>query len=106
MIHSTGQPICELRTERMYENFVLDVEYQHLKVLDGQETANYTSHGDVFAIHGSRLTPDRPHPAGWMRSLPRERRAGASLPARRIAGRRRTGSSRTASPPPPSAGAS
>jgi hypothetical protein len=92
MIHSTGQPICEQRTERMYENFVLDVEYQHLKaggnagvfvwadalpargqpflraievqVLDGQETANYTSHGDVFAIHGSRLTPDRPHPAG------------------------------------------
>ena len=29
-IHSTGAPICELRTERMYENFVLDVEWMHL----------------------------------------------------------------------------
>jgi 3-keto-disaccharide hydrolase len=103
MIYSTGQPICELRTERMYENFVLELEYQHLKaggnagvfvwadalpargqpflraievqVLDGRNTDNYTSHGDVFAIHGARMTPDRPHPSGWMRSLPRERRA-------------------------------
>jgi DNA-binding beta-propeller fold protein YncE len=102
-IYSTGKPICEIRTERMYENFVLELEYQHLKaggnagvfvwtdalpargepflraievqVLDGQETANYTSHGDVFAIHGAVMTPDRPHPAGWMRSLPKERRA-------------------------------
>src|SRR5262245_27828678 len=31
MIHSTGAPICELRTERMYENFVLELEWQHLK---------------------------------------------------------------------------
>jgi hypothetical protein len=103
MIHCTGKPIGELRTERMYENFILELEYQHLKaggnagvfvwtdalpargepflraievqVLDGQETANYTSHGDVFAIHGARMTPDRPHPGGWMRSLPSERRA-------------------------------
>ncbi len=103
MIHSTGKPICELRTARMYENFVLELEYKHLKaggnagvfiwgdaltargepfvraievqVLDGQNTENYTSHGDVFAIHGAKMTPDRPHPAGWMRSLPSERRA-------------------------------
>jgi hypothetical protein len=103
MIHSTGAPICELRTERMYENFVLELEYQHLKplgnagvfiwadalpargepflraievqVLDGRNTENYTSHGDVFAIHGAKMTPDRPHPNGWPRSLPRERRA-------------------------------
>src|SRR5919206_295379 len=74
MIHCTGTPICELRTERMYENFVLELEYKHLvpkgnagvfiwgdaltargqpfvraievQVLDGHETANYTSHGD------------------------------------------------------------
>ena len=103
MIHATGKPICELRTTRMYENFVLELEYRHLKaggnagvfiwgdaltapgqpfvraievqVLDGRESANYTSHGDVFAIHGARMTPDRPHPGGWMRSLPSEKRA-------------------------------
>jgi hypothetical protein len=103
MIHSTGKPICELRTARMYENFVLELEYQHLdpqgnagvfiwgdaltatgqpfvraievQILDGRNTENYTSHGDVFAIHGARMTPDRPHPGGWMRSLPIERRA-------------------------------
>ena len=103
MIHSTGKPICELRTARMYENFILELEYQHLEplgnagvfiwgdaitargqpfvraievqILDGRNTENYTSHGDVFAIHGARMTPDRPHPGGWSRSLPLERRA-------------------------------
>ncbi len=103
MIYSTGKPICELRTARMFENFVLELEYQHLdpqgnagvfiwgdaltapgqpfvraievQILDGRNTDNYTSHGDVFAIHGARMTPDRPHPGGWMRSLPSERRA-------------------------------
>jgi hypothetical protein len=103
MIYSTGNPICELRTARMYENFVLELEYQHLdpqgnagvfiwgdaltapgqpfvraievQILDGRNTDNYTSHGDVFAIHGAKMTPDRPHPGGWMRSLPIERRA-------------------------------
>ena len=87
----------------MFENFVLELEYQHLdpqgnagvfiwgdaltapgqpfvraievQVLDGRNTENYTSHGDVFAIHGARMTPDRPHPNGSMRSLPSERRA-------------------------------
>jgi hypothetical protein len=103
MIHSTGKPICEIRTERMYENFVLDVEWMHLtpkgnagvfiwsdalpargqpflravevQVLDGRETANYTSHGDIFPIHGAKMTPNRPHPGGWDRSLPTEKRA-------------------------------
>jgi hypothetical protein len=103
MIHSSGKPICELRTARMFENFILELEYQHLdpqgnagvfiwgdaltatgqpfvraievQVLDGRNTDNYTSHGDVFAIHGAKMTPDRPHPGGWMRSLPSERRA-------------------------------
>jgi hypothetical protein len=103
MIHSSGKPICELRTDRMYENFILELEYRHLEpggnagvfiwgdaltargqpfvraievqVLDGRNTDNYTSHGDVFPIHGARMTPDRPHPGGWMRSLPSERRA-------------------------------
>ncbi len=98
MIHSTGKPICELRTDRMYENFVLELEYKHLEpggnaglfvwgdaltargtpfvraievqILDGRNTDNYTSHGDMFSIHGATMTPDRPHPNGWERSLP------------------------------------
>lgn len=102
-IYSTGAPICELRTERMYENFVLDVEWMHLtpkgnagvfiwadplpargqpflravevQVLDGRETPNYTSHGDIFPIHGATMTPNQPHPGGWPRSLPTEKRA-------------------------------
>lgn len=103
VIASTGEPICEIRTERMYENFVLELEYMHqqpmgnagvfvwadalpargqpflraieVQVLDGRNSETYTSHGDVFAIHGAVLTPDRPHPTGGMRSLPSERRA-------------------------------
>ena len=103
VITVTGVPICEIRTERMYENFVLELEYQHqqplgnagvfiwadalpargqpflraieVQVLDGRNSETYTSHGDVFAIHGAVLTPDRPHPKGAMRSLPSERRA-------------------------------
>jgi hypothetical protein len=102
-IRSTGVPICEIRTERMYENFVLDVEWMHetprgnagvfiwadarpavgqpflraveIQVLDGRETENYTSHGDIFPIQGAKMTPDRPHPGGWPRSLPIEKRA-------------------------------
>lgn len=33
-----------------------------------------TRHGDVFAIHGATFVPDKPHPQGWMRSLPSEKR--------------------------------
>jgi hypothetical protein len=103
MITVTGVPICEIRTERMYENFILEAEWQHLEpqgnagifiwadalpargqpflraievqILDGRNSETYTSHGDVFAIHGAVLTPDRPHPKGAMRSLPSEHRA-------------------------------
>ncbi len=106
VIHCTGFPTGVMRTERMYENFVMEVEWRHLKpkgnagifvwsdakpvshprftrsievqVLDGRETANYTSHGDVFAIHGATLTPDRPHPTGAQRCLPSEKRCKPS----------------------------
>jgi len=98
----TGVPTGVMRTDRQYENFVLELDYVHLRpggnsglfvwsdaitsvgvpftrafevqVLDGQNTENYTSHGDIFSIHGSRMTPDRPHPAGWERCLPSEHR--------------------------------
>lgn len=103
MLICTGKPISVLRSERMYRNFVAEFEYRHMEtpgnagffvwadplpapgvpftraievqVIEGWETANYTSHGDVFAIHGAVMKPDRPHPAGWMRCLPSERRA-------------------------------
>ncbi len=102
VIHSTGVPTSVMRTDRQYENFILELEWMHLKprgnagvfvwsqpitapgtpfaqavevqVLDGRNTRNYTSHGDVFAIHGATMKPDRPHPGGWERCLPSERR--------------------------------
>jgi hypothetical protein len=103
VIVSTGIPTGVLRTDRQYENYILEMEWKHLKpngnaglfvhsddltavgqpftrgievqILDGRNSETYTSHGDVFAIHGATFVPDRPHPQGWMRSLPSERRA-------------------------------
>lgn len=46
--------------------------------IDGKDTIVYTSQGDVFAIHGATMRPDRPHPKGWSRCLPSERRAKPS----------------------------
>jgi len=43
--------------------------------LDGLNANNYTSHGETFSIHGATFKPDRPHPAGWARCLPSEKRA-------------------------------
>ncbi len=34
----------------------------------------YTSQGDLFSIWGAHCTPDRPHPQGWERCLPSEKR--------------------------------
>lgn len=106
MIVCSGVPTGVLRTDRQYENFVLELEWRHLKpegnaglfvwsdplthqgtpftrsveiqILDGLNTENYTSHGDVFAIQGATFVPDRPHPNGWMRCLPSERRCRPS----------------------------
>lgn len=100
VIYSTGLPTGLLRSEQQYENFILELEWRHLQaggnaglfvwsapltapgtpfaraievqILDGRNSANATSHGDVFAIHGSTMTPDRPHPGGWARCLPSE----------------------------------
>jgi Domain of Unknown Function (DUF1080) len=106
LIVSTGKPTGVLRTDRPYENFVLELEWRHMQpggnaglfvwsdalpavgvpftrsfevqILDGQDGPNYTSHGDVFGIWGATMKPDRPHPAGWMRCLPIEKRAKPS----------------------------
>jgi hypothetical protein len=103
LIVCSGKPTGVLRTDRMYENFVLELEYRHMtpggnaglfvwsdplpargvpftrslevQVMDGVETPDYTSHGDIFSIWGASFTPDRPHPAGWERCLPSDRRA-------------------------------
>jgi hypothetical protein len=64
--------------------FTRSVEVQVMDGIEASDTINgkqelvYTSHGDVFSIHGARMTPDRPHPAGWERCLPSERRAKPS----------------------------
>jgi hypothetical protein len=103
MIITTGIPHGMLRTTKQYENFILELEWMHLKekgnsglfvwsdplpapgapwgraievqILDGLNTENYTSHGDLFSIQGATCKPDRPHPKGWMRCLPSEHRS-------------------------------
>jgi hypothetical protein len=109
VIVCTGVPTGVIRSDRHYENFVLEMEWMHLKpkgnaglfiwsdpltapgtpftrsievqVMDGVEARNkrgdviYTSDGDVFSIHGATLKPDRPHPDGWQRCLPSEKRS-------------------------------
>jgi hypothetical protein len=109
MIITTGVPLGFLRTAKQYENFILELEWMHVKpkgnsgvfvwtdalpapgqpyprgievqVMDGVEKKNdkgeilYTSDGDLFSIHGATCKPDRPHPEGWMRCLPSEKRS-------------------------------
>ena len=110
MIVSTGKPTGTIRTERMYENFVLELEWRHMKpmgnaglfiwadpltavgtpfsrgievqVLDGRNSESYTSHGDVFSIHGA-LDEARPAAPG--------RRPSAACPASSAASRRPNG---------------
>ena len=104
MIRCTGFPTGQLRTERMYENFVFEVEWRHLKpqgnagimvwadgitakgvpfcravevqVLDGREGPSFTSDGDVFPIHGATMKPENAR--GGMRAFPTEPRAKPS----------------------------
>jgi len=104
MIVSTGKPTGVMRTDRMYENFILELEWKHLhkggnaglfaysdaitapgvpftrsievQIIDGNDPNGlWTGHGDVFSIHGATFVPDRPHPKGWTRCLPSELRA-------------------------------
>jgi hypothetical protein len=101
-----GHPTGVIRSDKQYENFILEMEWKHIEklgnsglfvwsdgipapgspycrcievqVLNGLESDNYTSHGDVFALNGTVMKPDRPHPLGWMRCLPSERRANGT----------------------------
>jgi hypothetical protein len=104
MIHCTGKPIGELRTLRMYENFILEMEWRHLRpkgnaglfvwadaytakgvpfhrgvevqVLDGREGPGHTSDGDIFPIHGAKMTPLNGR--GGSRAFPTEKRSKPS----------------------------
>ena len=109
MIHCTGKPTGAIRTERQYENFIMEAEWRHLssggnsgifiwgtpiaapgvpflrgievQVLDhgyGAKGKNewYTTHGDVFPIHGATMKPFGRH--NGQRSFPSEERSKPS----------------------------
>ena len=106
MLHCDGIPTGALRTERQYENFILELEWRHLKpggnagvfIWAGPLTAPgvpflraievqvldhaygksdwFTTHGDVFPIHGSTMNPFGRN-AG-QRSFPSEERSKGS----------------------------
>jgi hypothetical protein len=105
-IHCTGQPTGALRTTKQYENFILEVEWRHLRakgnagifiwasaaaaagvpflrsievqVLENGygQSESHTTHGDVFPIHGSTMKPFGRHKE--MRSFPSEERSKPS----------------------------
>lgn len=104
-IVTTGKPTGVLRTNKMYENFILELDWRHLvpngnaglfvwsdpvpakgvpftrsievQIMDGKELDWYTTHGDIFSIWGASMIPDDPHPMGEkvQRCLPSERRS-------------------------------
>lgn len=109
MIHCTGIPTGAMRTEKQYENFILEADWRHLsaggnsgifiwgtplsapgvpflrgievQVLDHGYNAKgknewYTTHGDVFPIHGATMKPLGKH--NGQRSFPSEERSKPS----------------------------
>ncbi len=103
----SGKPIGEIRTERMYQNFIMEVEWRHLvpkgnaglfvwadditargqpfirgievQVLENAygDTKSHTCHGDIFPIHGATMTPLNGNGRG-MRTFPTEKRSNPS----------------------------
>lgn len=106
MLHCTGKPIGALRTDRMYQNFELELEWRHLKprgnagvflwadditargqpfhravevqVLENAygQSKGHTTHGDIFPIHGARMKPVNGR--GGSRAFPTEERSKPS----------------------------
>jgi hypothetical protein len=102
----TGKPIGEIRTERMYQNFILEIEWRHLvpkgnagifvwadditakgqpfhrgvevQVLENAygQSKGHTTHGDIFPIHGATMTPENGR--GGSRAFPTEERSKPS----------------------------
>lgn len=103
VLHCDGIPTGALRTTRQFENFILELEWRHMKsggnagvfiwsgplpapgqpflraievqVLDhGYGKSDwFTTHGDIFPIHGSTMKPFSPSKGD--RSFPRELRS-------------------------------
>ena len=106
MLVCTGKPIGEIRTERMYQNFILEVEWRHMvpggnagifiwadditakgvpfhrsievQVLENAygQSKGHTTHGDIFPIHGAKMTPENGR--GGSRAFPTEERSKPS----------------------------
>lgn len=87
MLICSGKPIGELRTTRMYQNFIMEVEWRHMvprgnagifvwaddisakgqpfhrgievQVLENDygNSKGHTTHGDIFPIHGATMKP-------------------------------------------------
>ncbi|MCA9173702.1 MAG: DUF1080 domain-containing protein [Planctomycetales bacterium] len=106
MLICTGKPIGELRTEVMYQNFELELEWRHMvprgnagvfiwadditargvpfhrgievQVLENAygNTRSHTTHGDIFPIHGATMTPVNGR--GGSRAFPTENRSKPS----------------------------
>lgn len=102
----SGKPIGEIRTERMYQNFILELEWRHMvprgnagvfiwadditargvpfhrgievQVLENAYGNNrsHTTHGDIFPIHGAKMTPVNGR--GGSRAFPTEERSNPS----------------------------
>jgi len=105
MIISTGKPTGVMRTERMYENCIIELEWRHMRpggnaglflwgdgvasvgipfprgievqILDHGYNAKgknewYTTHGDIFPIHGATMTPAGKVAKSGVRSFPAE----------------------------------
>src|ERR1041384_7954148 len=91
MIVTTGHPMGVLRSGKMYENFIVELEWSHMNeggnsgffihsgalpirgncftkafeiqiMLGDDPKGMWTRHGDVFSIQGASFVPDRPHP--------------------------------------------
>jgi hypothetical protein len=111
MIVSTGKPIGMLRSDRMYENFIMELEWRHMKsagnagvflwgdgipavgigftrgievqILDnGYDrkglNESFTTHGDIFPVHGATMTPLGRLSKTGVRSFPTEERSKSS----------------------------
>ncbi|MFO0983635.1 MAG: family 16 glycoside hydrolase [Planctomycetota bacterium] len=102
MIVCSGKPAGVLRTERQYENFVLELEWQRVEpggsaglfvwsdalpaigqpfpraievqMTDAADAATDLRHGDVLSIRGAHMTPDRPSASGGERCVASEAR--------------------------------
>ncbi|MAG94988.1 MAG: hypothetical protein CMJ48_14775 [Planctomycetaceae bacterium] len=106
MLVCSGKPTGELRTDRMYQNFIMEVEWRHMKprgnagifvwadditargvpfhrsievqVLENAygNSRGHTVHGDIFPIHGAKMTPINGR--GGSRAFPTENRSKPS----------------------------